>query len=226
MAAVNIKYYAVALVLLLVSNLVLGVVSFGFIQQLDQRYGQLLDNSLPLLNQVRALSWEVTQVQRSINRYPQYDADGRQGLMARRARATVRASELLNLIRNRDLPRQLREPLLQLETAQAEVTAASTRWEGQIRSGDLAAAQSTNLTAVQPAYEDHARILEDLALVIEKNGTEMNNLYSAGAGRSGTIVLAMAAWPFLAGLLALALGAIGMYLLLPLVRRLETELRR
>ncbi len=226
MKTANIKYFAVALVALLASNLVIGVLSFSFIQQLDNRYGQLLNNSLPLLNQVRTLSWEVTQVQRSINRYPQFDEAGRKDLMARRARSSVRASELLNLILNRDLPAPLREPLEALEADQAEIMAASARWEGFIRSGDLLAAQATNLSAVQPAYEAHAKVLEDLAGRIEKNGTAMNDAYSADASRSGIIVLAIAAWPFMAGLLALALGAVGIYLLLPLVRRLETELRR
>ncbi|MEO8445153.1 MAG: hypothetical protein ABI567_09130 [Gammaproteobacteria bacterium] len=226
MKTANVKYFAVALVALLASNLVIGVLSFSFIQQLDNRYGQLLNNSLPLLNQVRALSWEVTQVQRSINRYPQFDEAGRKDLMARRARSSVRASELLNLILNRDLSAPLREPLEALEADQAEIMAASARWEGFIRSGDLLAAQATNLSAVQPAYEAHAKVLEDLAGRIEKNGTAMNDAYSADASRSGIIVLAVAAWPFMAGLLALALGAVGIYLLLPLVRRLETELRR
>ncbi len=226
MSNLNIKYYAVALVALLVSNLVIGVLSFAFIQQIDQRYGQLLDSSLPLLNQIRALSWEVTQVQRSINRYPQFDAAGRADLMSRRTKAMVRASELLNIIRNRDLPRPLRDSLRQVEAFQAEIMAASTRWEGLVRSGDILAGQSVNLTVVQPTYEEHARVLEELATLVEKNGVEMNNLYSAQSGRSGAIMLAMAAWPFLAAAVTLTLGSAGMYLLMPLVRRVDRELRR
>ena len=226
MTSLNIRYLAIALVVLLASNLVLGVVSFAFIQQIDQRYGQLLDNSLPLLNQVRSLSWEVTQIQRSINRYGQYDAAGRAELLARREHATVRASELLDLIRNRDLPGALREPLARVEAAQAELTTASTNWEQAIGNGDVALGQSINVTTVQPAYEVHAKELEELATLIEKNGSDMNQLYSADASRSRSIVLAMATWPFMAGFIVLILGVIGIYLLMPLVRRVERELRR
>jgi len=222
----SIKYFAAALIALLASNLAIGILSFNFIRQLDDRYGQLLNDSLPLLNQVRSLSWEVTQVQRTISRYPQYDEVGRKDLMARRAWSTVRASELLNQIRNRDLPAGLQEPLAELEADQAAIMAASIRWEGFIRSGDLLAAQATNLSAVQPAYEAHTKVLEDLATRIENNGTQLNDVYSADASRSGIIVLAMAAWPLIAGALALALGLIGIYLLIPLVLRVERELRR
>lgn len=222
----NFKYLAFALVALLASNLVLGMLSFGFIRQLDERYGQLLDNSLPLLNQVRALSWETTQVQRSINRYPQFDAEKRVELLARRAAAGARAGELLELIRNRQLPASIRPVFQEVERAQRELMQGSTLWYDAIGRGDLAGAQAINLTTVQPAYEQHAKVLEQMATLIEKHGIELNETYSAEASRSRSIVLAIGTWPLFAGFAALAVTGVGIYLLMPLVRRFERELRR
>lgn len=226
MASRQMRFIATGLVALLVSNLVLGLLSFVFIRDIDQRYGQLLDRSLPVLNEVRSLSWEVTQVQRSINRFPQYDTPGRTILLAHREMAMARASELLNSIKGRELANQFVDPLQRLNDAQAEIMSASAQWFETIQAGDLATAQQINRTQVQPAYERHARILEQLAVLIEKNGTETNIAVSADAVRSGAIVLAIATWPLAAGLLALALGLVGVFLLMPLVRRFERELRR
>lgn len=220
------RFIAVAVVALLVSNLLLGVVSFMFIRDIDQRYGQLLDISLPVLNEVRSLSWEVTQVQRSINRYPQYDPPGRNELLAKRGMATVRAAELLDKIKGRDLAEPLMDPLGKLEQTQATVMTASARWLEAVESGDLARAQQINLTSLQPAYERHARELEQLAVLIEKTGAEANVAVSADAFKSRAIVMAIATWPLMAALLALALGVVGALLLMPLVRQFERELRR
>ena len=217
------RLFALSLVALLFSNLVLGILSFVFIRDIDQRYGQLLDRSLPLLNEVRSLSWEITLVQRSINRYPQYDAAGRIALLATRQKAMVHATELLTSLRSRDQANHLVDPLQRLVNEQLKIMSASEQWFSRIQAGNLAMAQQINVTAVQPAYERHARIIEEVAMLIEKNGTDMNNAFSADAQRSGAIVLAIATWPLTAGLLAVVVGLISILLLLPLINRLEHE---
>lgn len=62
----TVKRLRFLVVVLLVSNLALGLVSFYFLRSIDQAYSQVIDRSLPTLNHLRAIAAEGASITRSL----------------------------------------------------------------------------------------------------------------------------------------------------------------
>src|SRR5258708_39557279 len=66
----------VLILALLASNLLVGVLSLLFLRSMEQRYAALFDRSLPLINNLRTLTRELSVVQRLARRIsdPKYES--------------------------------------------------------------------------------------------------------------------------------------------------------
>lgn len=209
------------LVALLASNLLLGALAGQFIGAVDHHYRRLVATSLPLLNDVRALAWEVTVMQRSINRYPHKAPAERAELRARAETARRQAADLLARLRDRELPSDCRATVARLGQLQQELDALAGRWHQQVRAGNVVAAEQLNLGLLQPRYADYATVVAALAAQVEAHGHRQSRAYSADTSRFRAILLGIATWPLWLGALAGAL-ALGLLVgLSPLLRRMD-----
>lgn len=212
----------VTLVALLCSNLLLGILGVRFLVEIDREYSALVQTNLPLLNDLRSVAWEVTVMQRSINRYPHRSPAQQPLLFAQAETARTRAAGLLRALRERPLPAPAAARVAELAQIQTDLDGMARRWRAQVRSGDPAGADDLNLTALQPRYEEYTALVELFAREIEQDGSARSQAYSESASRFRTIMLGIATWPIWT-----AIG-IGLFVLLfmaslaPLLRRLDS----
>jgi hypothetical protein len=217
----KIRPLAITVAALLLSNLLVGILGVSFLVQLDRHYSSLVQESLPLLNDLRSLAWEVTVMQRSINRYPNRPGAEQPALFERAESARVRAANQLAALRARELPADTAAGFAELGTVQAELDAIAQRWRKLVESGDQAAAEQLNLAALQPGYEDYTGRVDVLAMAIERHGRARSKAYSADTNRFTTIMLGIATWPLWTGVAILLLVVVFLGSLAPLLRRLD-----
>jgi hypothetical protein len=202
---IHLRPSTVTLTALLASNVLVGVLAVVFLAQVDRHYSELVQTSLPLLNDVRSVAWEVTVMQRSINRYPHRPPVEQQQLFSRAEAARQRADVTL----------------AQLRRIQAELDGFARQWRLQVRAGDVAAADALNLGSIQPAYGSYSTVVEELARQVERHGASQSAAYSADASRFRSILLGVATWPIWVGVLLIVLVGGVFAGLAPLLRRLD-----
>jgi hypothetical protein len=200
----------VLLILLLASNLVVGVLSLFFLRSLNERYASLVDRSVPLLNDLRRLTKEVSMAQRSTLRAIVAPTPGERTEMIARLRKGMADAEIsmdeieheADLIVNTP---QLNR-LLEMHRQYFDLV---HQFLDLISSGNLAGADSFNRTQLRPAYESYMSAVEGAANQVERLGTDLSQRYTAEAKSYRSYLLAFAGWP-----LVLAVSAVTITLLL------------
>jgi hypothetical protein len=218
---IHLRPSTVTLTALLASNVLVGVLAVLFLAQVDRHYSELVQTSLPLLNDVRSVAWEVTVMQRSINRYPHRPPVEQQQLFSRAEAARQRADVTLAQLRRRPLPPGSDATFAELARIQAELDGFARQWRLQVRAGDVAAADALNLGSIQPAYGSYSTVVEELARQVERHGASQSAAYSADASRFRSILLGVATWPIWVGVLLIVLVGGVFAGLAPLLRRLD-----
>ncbi len=187
------------LVLLLVSNLTVGVLSLFFLRSINDRYAALIDKSVPLLNDLRGLTKNISMAQRSTLRAIVAPTPGERTEMLERLRKGIADAEInIDEIQNEA---DLIENTAQLKT----LLAMHRQYIGQVRQfldliagGNLAAADSFNRASLRPTYESYISAVEGAANQVEHLGADLSHRYSADAKYYGNYLMAFAGWPLLA----------------------------
>jgi hypothetical protein len=164
---------------LVISNIVVGTAGYFLLREMNQRYTELLQSSLPALNTVRALSWETSRIQRGINRLADSHGTARTELLQRQLTSKDEANGLL----------------------------AEVEWRGLVDQQKSEEAAALVVTTVRPAYDRYENLLDELANSIHDRGLSGNTRLSAEAGKLGGGLVLVAAWPlWLGGLAILFVG--------------------
>lgn len=188
----------VLILALLASNLLVGVFSLFFLRSLEERYAELFDRSVPLINNLRTLTRELGSVQRMARRIsdpqnetgwaellPQMASDSDK---ARRHVVEISAMDLIRTSGNiagmlrtsEDYDRKVRE-FLALASAQK-----------------IAQANEYNIAVLRPAYDELMDSLDAVANSAEKEGNDLRARYAEESRWFGGFLLAFAGWPLLA----------------------------
>ncbi len=188
----------VLILALLASNLCVGVFSLFYLRSLEERYAELFDRSVPLINNLRTLTRELGSVQRMARRIsdpqnetgwaellPQMASDSdkaRQHVVEISAMDLIRSSgNIAGMLRtSEDYDRKVRE-FLALASAQK-----------------IAQANEYNIAVLRPAYDELMDSLDAVANSAEKEGNDLRARYAEESRWFGGFLLAFAGWPLLA----------------------------
>ena len=192
---------------LIISNIVVGTAGYFLLREMNQRYSELLQSSLPALNTVRALSWETNRIQRGINRLDDSQGAARAELLQRQLASKNEANALLaQVLASRDgmVGEESRD---RLQITHSSYIASVLEWRALIDQHRTDEAAALVVTRVRPAYDQYESLLDELANSIYDQGLSGTTRLSAEAGKLGGGLVLVAAWPlWLGGLAILFVG--------------------
>lgn len=183
------------LCLLIVSNLLVGAAGYVALRAADARYTDLIRGTVPTLNAVRAMAWQVSRTQRAINRFGAPDG------ISNEARLVAQQADLDSL---RELALQTRAGLARLAppvdatalTACQDVYVGAVRhWRNLVVGRRLDEAESLVITQVRPFHDACQEQLEGLASSLADRGLSGSSTLSGTTGFWGQALVAVATWP-------------------------------
>lgn len=195
-------------VCLLVSNLGVGILSLYFLRSVNERYAALFERSIPVVNNLRTLTRELSYVQRLARRIVDPDNEPAwKELPPLMNEASEKARRHAVEISNAELFK---------ETAHGQsIIAGSREYDGRvdeylslIYAGKLAEANQFNNEVLRPTYDNLQLKLDAAADHIEEHGNNLRDRYTQDTRFFGGLLLAFAGWPVLAAALGVLVLAI------------------
>jgi hypothetical protein len=203
-------------VVLALSNVILGILSVTLLQKLNRDYSVLLDHSVSTMAQIRALGRESGVTFRAliaglVNDDPLVVAasvERAQHALAREKmlRTAVYASAILK--ENPALLAELRQSEDAYEQSSAELIA-------RITPNATAEEERGRINHLQQVVDRYSTVVAKSLDFVQCHSQEVNGSYSAGVRLRSEIMLGLASWPLLvAGLIIILTGVIVATLLL------------
>ena len=204
----------VLILALLASNLLVGVLSLLFLRSMEQRYTALFDRSLPLINNLRTLTRELSTVQRLARRIsdPQNEA------------AWAPLLEQMNAASNQAKAHAFEISVMEsLKDSRHVATMArfGREYDEQVDqflalagAGKIAESNQFNVDVLRPAYDRYMDAVDDAANYVEREGIDLRAQYAQDSRLFGGFLLAAAGWPLLAAaglVVVMALLVIGLF---------------
>jgi hypothetical protein len=216
----NLRFWLV--IGLLVSNLAVGVLSLFFLRSVNQRYATLFEGSVPVVNSLRTLTRETTQIQRLSRRIaePENGAFWQElvdELQHKRPRVRIHGEEISGV------------PLFSGTDHASAISDASREYDGRIeqylelaRAGKLAEAGRFNNAILRPTYDNYQLKLDAAAQFVEEQSIKVRERYTKESRYFGGLLLAFAGWPVIAA--AIAVLVLGLLIITLLVTIFTPEL--
>jgi hypothetical protein len=184
---------------LLVSNLAVGTLSLFFLQRVNERYAELFAHTIPVVNNLRTLTREMSFVQRLARRIVDpANEPAWKDLLPQMAESSSKVRQLAESISQA-------APFSATEHA-AAIAAGSQVYEANVReylafaqAGRLAEANQFNIEVLRPAYDDYQERVADAAEFVERHATELRDRYTQDSRVFGGLLLVLGGWPLLAG---------------------------
>lgn len=185
-------------VLLVVSNVATGIFSVYLLRKLDARYSELINQSVPVLNDMQTLTALTVEVMRSTNpsvvgRAP---ADSERGLARGRA-ALERERALQEKLIKRQWLAADHAARIEVERTGAEFSRLAGEFLNQLAGGMTPVLVEAREQKLRPAFERYQTALTVATDVLEAHSLRTNDALSADTGSLSKIVLGVAGWPLI-----------------------------
>lgn len=204
----------VLILALLASNLLVGVMSLLFLRSMDQRYGALLDRSVPPINSLRTLTRELGGVQRLARRVvdPDNEAAWKDLLpqmdeLGNAAKAHARELSAMDLFKDS-------RHVAALRRISGEYDDKADQFLLLVRAGKLTEANQFNTAVLRPCYDRYQVVLDAAADYVQRQGADLRDRYAEDSRLFGGFLLAFAGWPLLAAavlIVVMGLLVIGLF---------------
>jgi hypothetical protein len=192
---------------LLVSNIAVAAAGYFLLTRTSEGYSELLQSSLPTLNNIRALSWQASRILRAVNRLSDTPVEKRAELLARQWTDKNEADSLLAIILATPEPLLPAETKAQLKVAHNRYTAAVLDWRALIDPQMALDKPAADLKNIRSAYDQYEAVLDQLANEVHDHGVSTDSDLLASGRKSGGGLLLAASWPvWLGGLVVLLFG--------------------
>jgi hypothetical protein len=196
--ATTVRNLKLLVVLLILSNVALGVFSVYLLRTVDRRYSQLIDSSVPLLNDLQQLMTDTVGAQRATG----------SGLFA--APEATRADALPNAraadARERKFagdffvgPRLEAFPALRasLQKASEDHRAAVAELIGLYAAGKIDEGNRLREQTVRPVFDRYVALIDRVSDAVLAQSQRVSTDYTAKTNSLSTVVLGVAGWPLL-----------------------------
>lgn len=207
--ASSLRNLQLLVVVLVVSNILLGLMSVYLLRSVDQRYSELVGRTVPALNDLRELMSRAVEAMRATNP-KNFEGPNQRG-----------ADALLNARRRLDAAQNFRGITLKdgYFSAESDLAVAILRTGQDFDLAGAAVARlydEGRLTEVArrrdekllPAFDSYVAAIGAAADAVESRSLAASKDYSAKTDRLSTVVLSVASWPVLIVLALLLLTAV------------------
>ncbi len=219
--AVGVKRLKLLIGILVVSNLVLGVMSFHFLKTLDADYNELIDRSLPTINHLRGMTSESSVAHRSLTfalNAPQPDL--REGYLKKAEQGLAKEEKHV-----RDATPVLgaelgTETVARLIKAHDLYYTRSSALVALLREGKRQEA-GDRVREMRDALDAFMTTVADIADAFALRSQDEGDLVSANVHTRGTIMLGLGGWPLAIAAVLTGLIAVVLVLMVNLARHLS-----
>lgn len=193
---------------LLGSNLAVGILSLFFLRSVNQRYALLFERSIPVVNNLRTLTRELSFVQRLARRIvdPENETNWKDlaPLMDdSNAKARAHALEISGA------------ELFKGTSHSAAIVASSRDYANRVAAylalvheNKLSEANRYNNEVLRPNYDNFQVTLDAAADYVESQGNNLRDRYTQDSRFFGGLLLAFAGWPVIAACIAVLVLAL------------------
>ena len=209
--SIGVKRLKLLIGILVVSNLVLGVLSFRFLVTLDADYNELIDRSLPTINHLRGMTSESSVAHRSLTFALSAQQPERQAGYLKTAEQALAKEERHIRDVTPVLDAELgAETVARLKKAHELYAARSSALMALLREGKPQEA-GDRVREMREALDAFMTTVANIADTFAQRSQDEGDLVSANVRKHGTIVLGLGGWPLvvaatLAGLIVVVLG--------------------
>lgn len=199
---------------LLTSNLAVGILSLFFLRSVNQRYAQLFERSIPVVNNLRTLTRELSYVQRLARRIvdPRNEPDWVKlvPLMDDSiAKARTHALEISTAELFRGTPHSAA-----IVASSRDYTTKAAEYLALVRLNKLEEANRYNNDVLRPGYDNLQVTLDAAADFVESQSSNLRDRYTQESRFLGGLLLAFAGWPVIAAGVAVVALALLIIILL------------
>jgi len=210
--------------ILVASNIALGLFGFCFLRHIDRKYSELIERTVPTLNDLQTLTAMTTAAMRSTRVVVEAKTPEQISAAAQAARVAIdRDRDLRNSILTRET---MRSDLADCNTLAAEgdkFSAAARQVVDTAAAGNVPDALRQREDVLRPSSERYINATTKMADALEAEGLRSSNALSSITGSFSTFILGVGSWPVVAIALLLAFSAVFVVVVLVNTRVRERE---
>lgn len=202
---------------MLVGIIGLGLVSAYLLRSMDHDYSDLIDRSVPVLNEMRALSTSALSAQRSLLAGLLAEDDSRRAVAYTRVQAFIDTGRhIRRALGDREIFQSSGTALKPLDRAGSNYEEAVEEFLALAKNHRMTEAQAWRRAKVKPALDLYLTQLEIAARYVEDRSQKISDDYSDVARSRSAILIGFASLPILIGsimLIVVVVVIVGMILI-------------
>jgi len=188
----------IAVVLLVLSNIALGGVSFYFLRAIDRKYSDLIDQAVPTLNDMHTLTALRVEAMRDTSPTLFGDSPQARAEALERARVAIgRERDLRDGILRRIWLSRETEERVNFQNTGERFSRAATEVIGLLESGKTAEANQRREESLRPAFEHYIAATEKAADLLGAQSLRTSDEYTERTLSISKLMLGLGSWPVL-----------------------------
>lgn len=188
----------IVIVALVLSNIAVGAFSFYFLRAVDRKYSDLIDQAVPILNDMHTLTALRTEAMRSTSPTLVGDSPQSRAEALERARAAIgRERDLRDGILRRVWLSGQNEERMEFENTGKSFTRAAAEVIGLLESWKDAEANQRREESLRPAFEHYIAATKKAADVLGAQSMRASDEYSERTVSISKMMLGLGSWPVL-----------------------------
>ena len=185
-------------VILIASNIALGVFSVYLLRTVDRRYTELLDRSVPVLNDLQTLTAESVSAMRGTGPALFAATEKNRAALLQSAQAALKEDrEFRNRLVRGDWLSSKPKGKLNFQQAGEAFTKDSLEVLRLLEAGNAEEASRLRDNVVRPEFDHYLDAITKVADDLEAESLQTNSDYTARTNSLTTVVLGVAGWPLL-----------------------------
>jgi hypothetical protein len=184
--------------LLVVSNIAMGVLSVYLLRTVDRRYSDLLDRSVPVMNDLQTLTAQsVTAMRGTGPALFNAPAENRPALLQRAQAALGEDRDFRDRLVKRDWLSTMPNGKVAFQKTGDEFTKTAQDVLRLFADGKAAEALRMREETLRPVYDQYLGAITKVADLLEDESRQANADYTAKTSSLAKVVLGVAGWPLL-----------------------------
>jgi chemoreceptor-like protein with four helix bundle sensory module len=186
----------VLVILLLLSNIALGVFGFYFLRALDRKYSSLIGQALPTLNDLQTLTAGSMEAMRSTNPTLFGQSSPSRTEMSERARVALKKDrDLRRSVLNRQWLAVNADQKLNFQEAGETFSQTATEVISLLGSGENAEASRRREQSLRPAFDHYVAATTKAADMLEVESLRTSDKLTVRTSNISNMMLGLAGWP-------------------------------
>lgn len=183
---------------MVLSNVALGVFSFYLLRSMDRRYSDLIEHAVPLLSDLQEVTVKTTEAMRATDPMLFGTVAEQRDMAVGRARLRLESERLLReKVLGAEWPAALTAGKDELRQTGQEFTKRSAELVALYAAGNSADAGRLRETVLRPVFDRYIGQATKASDFVENNSLRLSGDYSAKIGSSANWILGLSSWPIL-----------------------------